>query len=82
MWNTIASLEALMAARKIVVLSSITTQIDKTAKSLRKVRPRVSTADQKKIDLEIKALASCKKALSVFCRKMTHAFKPKPVEER
>lgn len=71
-----------MAARKIVVPSSIATQIDKTAKNLKKVRPRVSRADQKKIDLEIKALAGCKRALSVFCRKMTHVFKPKPVEER
>jgi hypothetical protein len=71
-----------MAARKIVVPSSVSVQIDKTAKALKKVRPRVSAPDQKKIDLEIKALASCKKALGVFCRKMTHAFNPKPVEER
>ena len=71
-----------MAARKIVVPSSISVQIDKTAKNLKKVRPRVSPADQRKIDLEIKALASCKKALGVFCKKMTHAFKPKPVGEK
>jgi hypothetical protein len=71
-----------MAARKIVVPSSISTQIDRTAKNLKKVRPRVSAADRKKIDLEIKALASCRKALGVFCRKMTHVFKPRPADER
>jgi hypothetical protein len=71
-----------MAARKIVVPSSVSVQIDKTAKALKKVRPRVSARDQKKIDLEIKALAGCQKALRVFCRKMTHSFQPKPAGER
>jgi hypothetical protein len=77
-----AGLEALMAARKIMVSSSISAQIDSTAKKLKKARPRVSAPDQKKIDLEIKALASCKKALGVFCRKMTHSFRPKPEGEK
>jgi hypothetical protein len=78
----IAGLEANMAARKIVVSSSISYQIDRTAKNLKKVRPRVSAADQKKIDLEIKELAKCKNALRPFCHRMTHKFRPKVEDER
>jgi len=78
----IAGLEAHMADRKIIVPSTILDQIKKTAEKLRKVRPRVSSKDQTKIDLEIKELAKCKNALRVYCRKMTHAFRPKEEDER
>ncbi len=64
-------------AKKITFSSGVGAHIDKTAKKLKSVRSRVSPKDQKKIDLEIKALASCKKALAVFCRKMTHALELK-----
>jgi hypothetical protein len=66
-----------MAAKKITFSSAVGVHIDKTTKKLKSVRSRVAPADQKKIDLEIKALASCKKTLGAFCGKMTHAFNPK-----
>jgi hypothetical protein len=71
-----------MAAKKIKFSSAVGTHIDKTTKKLKSVRSRVSAKDQKKIDLEIKALASCKKTLSAFCGKMTHAFDPKSAGEK
>jgi hypothetical protein len=79
----IASPEAHMAERKIIiVLSSVLDQIEKTTKKLRKVRARVSAQDQTKIDLEIKDLAKCKKALRPYCARMTHRFRAKAEDER
>jgi hypothetical protein len=68
-----------MAKRKLEIsLSPIVAQIDKTKKKLESLRPRVSAADQKDIDLEIKELLQCRKELAAFCRRMTHSFKPAP----
>jgi hypothetical protein len=68
-----------MAKQKLEVsLSPIAAQIDKAATKLKSLRPRVSSADQKKIDLEIKELQKVRKGLAAFCRRMTHSFKPAP----
>jgi hypothetical protein len=70
-----------MAKPKLEVsLSPIATQIDKAAKKLKSLRSSVSSADQKKIDLEIKELLKVRKGLAAFCKRMTHAFKPAPEE--
>jgi hypothetical protein len=72
-----AALEAHMAKPKLEIsLSPIAAQIDKAKKKMESLRPRVSAADQKDIDLEITELLKCRKELAAFCRKMTHAFKP------
>jgi hypothetical protein len=66
-----------MAKLKLEIsLSPIAAQIDKAKKKLESLRPRVSAADQKDIDLEIKELLKCRKELAAFCRRMTHSFKP------
>jgi hypothetical protein len=69
-----------MAKRKIqkVLLSPIATQIDKVHKKLKTLRPRVSEADQEKIDLEIKELLTFRKDLAGFCKRMTQPFRLKP----
>jgi len=69
-----------MAGRKLTVsLSPITKQIDKAAKTLHSMRSRVSVADRKTIDLELKDLKNCKKVLSARCpgRTMSHSFHPR-----
>jgi hypothetical protein len=67
-----------MAKKKVVLsLPGIPAQLERGAKKLRAIRRKVSMADRKKIDLEIKKIGECKKALSAFCKgKMTHAFDP------
>jgi hypothetical protein len=71
-----------MAKRKVekVLLSPIAAQIDKVHKRLKSLRPRVSKADQAKIDLEIEELRTFRKELAGFCRKMTQPFKLAPEE--
>jgi hypothetical protein len=61
-----------------ISLSPIAAQIDKAQKKLKSLRPRVSAADQKDIDLEIKELLKCRKEIVAFCGRMTHIFKPTP----
>ncbi len=67
-----------MAKRKLgVSLSPIAAQIDKAEKNLRKLKPRVSPADRKKIDLEIKDLKKIRKAVAKACGgKMTPGLSP------
>jgi len=68
-----------MAKPKLKIsLSPIAAQIDKAQKKLESLRPRVSAADQKDIDLEIKDLRKCRKGITAFCGSMTHIFKPAP----
>ena len=66
-----------MAKRKVekVLLSPIATQIDKVRKRLKSLRPRVSKADQEKIDLEIKELLKFRKDLVGYCKRMTQPFR-------
>ncbi len=54
-------------------------EIVKAQKKLKKIRPHVSAANQKKIDLEIKALDDCHKKVRNFCRPTLthlHSFPP------
>jgi hypothetical protein len=69
-----------MAGRKLTVsFSPVVKQIDKAAKTLKSMRPRVSALDQKKIDLELKDLKNCRKVLSRRCpgKTMSHSFHPR-----
>ena len=66
-----------MAKRKLeVTLTPIAAQIDKARATMKSLRPSVSRADQKAIDLEIKKLSKFRKELADFCGRMTHGFKP------
>jgi hypothetical protein len=67
-----------MAKKKVVLsLPGIPAQLDSATKKLRAIRRKVSVADRRKIDLEIKKIAECKKSLNVFCKgRMTHTFAP------
>jgi hypothetical protein len=66
-----------MAKRKLeVTLKPIATQIDKSQAKMESLRPKVSAADKKAIDLEIKKLEKFRKELAEFCGRMTHGFKP------
>jgi hypothetical protein len=66
-----------MAKRKLeVTLTPIATQIGKAQAKMKSLKPRVSVADQKAIDLEIKKLEKFRKELAEFCGRMTHGFKP------
>jgi predicted deacetylase len=65
-----------MARRKLTVrFSPIATQIKKVAKKLKSIRARVSAADQKTIDLELRDLKQCNKTLSSGCFRMNHYYR-------
>ena len=65
-----------MAKRKLTVrFSPIATQIKKVAKKLKSIRARVSAADQKTIDLQLRDLIQCNKKLSSGCLRMNHYYK-------
>jgi hypothetical protein len=55
-------------------LSPIAAQIDKTTMQLKSLRPKASSAGQKKVDLEIKKLKKIRKELAMICRRMTIVF--------
>jgi cell division septal protein FtsQ len=64
-----------MAKRKLRVrFSPIAAQIKKVAKKLKSIRARVSAADQKTIDLELRDLKQCKKNLSSRCLRMNRYY--------
>ena len=66
-----------MAKAKLEVkLLPIAAQIDKAQAKMESLRPKVSAADQKAIDLEIKKLEKFRKELAEFCGRMTHGFNP------
>ena len=67
-----------MAKKKLVVsLKPIKVQIQKAEKSLRKIKPKVSPADRKQIDLDIKNLNTALATLRNICHGiMTHGFSP------
>lgn len=65
-----------MAKRKLKVrFSPIAAQIKKVAKKLKSIRARVSAADQKTIDLELRDLKECNKTLSARCLRMNRYYK-------
>lgn len=49
-------------------LKSITQEIKKSEKKLRAIRAKVTPADQKKIDLELRELEKCARSIQFFCR--------------
>jgi hypothetical protein len=53
-------------------LKNITKEITKAEKKLRTIRGKVATADQKKIDLELRGLEQCRKTVKNFCRPLVH----------
>jgi uncharacterized coiled-coil protein SlyX len=53
-------------------LKSVTKEITKAEKKLRAIRGKVATGDQKKINLELRELAKCRKIVTFFCRPLVH----------
>jgi hypothetical protein len=76
-------MEACMAKKKLEVsLTPIATQIDKAAEKLKSLKSRVSKADGRKIDSELKDLVKARKLVVHACGgKMTPVFAPKPEQE-
>jgi hypothetical protein len=76
-------MEACMAKKKLEVsLTPIATQIDKAAAKLKSLKSRVSKADGRKIDSELKDLVKARKLVVHACGgKMTPVFAPKPEQE-
>jgi hypothetical protein len=72
-----------MAKKKLVVsLAPIKIQIKKAEQSLRKLKPKVSVAGKKQIDLNIKELQGALALLTKGCKGiMTHAFQPAEDDE-
>jgi hypothetical protein len=72
-----------MAKKKLVVsLAPIKVQIRKAEQSLRKLRPKVSAAGKKQIELDIKELQGVLAQLTKGCKGiMTHAFEPADNDE-
>jgi hypothetical protein len=66
-----------MATKKFKVkLSSITKEIDRATKELKKIRKHLSAEHKKKVDLHMKSLASAKSLVSPICNagRMTASF--------
>ncbi len=62
-------------------LKNITKEIKKSEKKLRAIRAKVTPADRKKIDLELRDLAKCARGIQIFCRPLVHyaqTFRTKP----
>ncbi len=53
-------------------LKNITREIEKAEKKLRAIRGKVVTADQQKIDLELRGLEQCHRIVKNFCRPPMH----------
>jgi cell division septal protein FtsQ len=62
-------------AKLKVRFSPIAAQIRKVVKKLKSIRARVSAADQKTIDLELRDLKECNKTLSSRCFRMSRYYK-------
>jgi hypothetical protein len=60
-----------------VKIPNLTKDFKTAIKILAKARPKVSAADKKLIDLEIKQLQCFESSMLIFCKgTMTHAFNP------
>jgi hypothetical protein len=72
-----------MAKKKLEVsLKPIKTEIDKAEKELKSLKSRVSRADRRKVDSDLKDLVKIRALVIRSCRStMTHIFVPKPDEE-
>lgn len=57
-----------------VTLHSVVSEIEKVEKKLKGVRSRVSAADQKKIDLQLRSLQKYNKEIKNFCRPPAQGF--------
>ncbi len=68
-----------MATRRYrVSLRSIGREIRKKQNELRAIRGRVSRADQKRIDLRIRALDVCHRGIAILCSPEAGAAFPRP----
>jgi hypothetical protein len=67
-----------MAPKPVKVkIPNLTKDFQTAIKILTKTRPKVSAADKKVIDLEIRQLKCFETTILIFCKsKMTHAFDP------
>jgi hypothetical protein len=57
-----------------VTMHSVTREIEKVQKKLKSIRSRVSKADQKKIDLQLRKLETCGNNVKNFCRPPAQGF--------
>ena len=62
-----------MAVMK-VTLHSVSDEIEKVQKKLKSIRSKVSKADQKRIDLELRKLEKCNGNIKNFCRPPSQGF--------
>jgi uncharacterized coiled-coil protein SlyX len=67
-----ASFQEIRMAKINFTLKNITKEIKKAEKKLRAIRGKVATADQKKIDLELRGLVECGRIVQHFCRPLLH----------
>jgi hypothetical protein len=67
-----AWLQEINVAKISFTLKNITKEIQKADKKLRALRKKVATADQKKIDLELRGLVQCSRIVKHFCRPLVH----------
>jgi hypothetical protein len=72
-----------MGRKKLEIsLSPIAVQVDKAAKKLKALKPKVSASDRKAIDKELKDLTSIRAIVVKLCGgRMTRAFLPESPEE-
>jgi uncharacterized coiled-coil protein SlyX len=76
-----SSLQEIGMANINFTLKNITKEIKKAEQKLRAIRAKVSPADQKKIDLELRGLSECSREIQHFCRPLVHygqTFRAKP----
>jgi hypothetical protein len=57
-----------------VTLHAVTREIEKVQKKLKGIRRRVSSADQKKIDLQMRSLKKCANEVKHFCSPPAQGF--------
>jgi hypothetical protein len=57
-----------------VTMHSVAREIQRMEKKLKGIRSRVSAADQKKIDLQLRSLKKCGNEVKNFCRPPSQGF--------
>jgi|HubBroStandDraft_6_1064221.scaffolds.fasta_scaffold1360052_2 hypothetical protein len=57
-----------------VTLHAVSFEIERVQKKLKNIRSRVSAADQKKIDLQLRSLKKCGNEVKNFCRPPSQGF--------
>ena len=57
-----------------VTMHSVAREIQRMEKKLKGIRSRVSAADQKKIELQIRSLKKCNSEIKNFCRPPAQGF--------